>query len=186
MVPPAGCFRGAYFQLAKQFKSAHLSPYVNYWHQIHDFTKNSDGLNYTLTGETPSWVAEFIARKPDDVAHVQVDLDPVGATVPLTAGPTASVDGSGAATLAVAFSQKHARALLQAVLESASDDTTLVSTNEVKLGDTEVDKLFATSETAEFKKVSGLSRVHGRAQHTCLFFAPLTVGVYLSACTCSS
>lgn len=146
-----GCFRGSYFQLPKQFESAGLSQYVNFWHQIHDFTKSSEGLNYSLTAEPPTWLPEFFERKPKDVAHVQVDLDPAGATVPLTAGPTGSSAGD-TPTLALAFAKKQAKDLFVTILEQGAG-ATLVSTNEVKLRESEIDRLFATSENEQYKQV---------------------------------
>eukprot|EP00035_Acanthoeca_spectabilis_P000090 m.70834 g.70834 ORF g.70834 m.70834 type:complete len:345 (-) comp10036_c0_seq2:180-1214(-) len=154
-----GCFRGSYFQLPKQFESAGLSQYVNFWHQIHDFTKSSEGLNYSLTAEPPTWLPEFFERKPKDVAHVQVDLDPAGATVPLTAGPTGSSAGD-TPTLALAFAKKQAKDLFVTILEQGAG-ATLVSTNEVKLRESEIDRLFATSENEQYKQNAAESAVFG-------------------------
>ena len=79
-----GCFRGAYFQLTGQFKAAGLTPYTNFWHQIHDFTKGSDGLNYALSTASPEWLEDFFSRKPAEVAAVQVTLQPLCGVVAIT------------------------------------------------------------------------------------------------------
>eukprot|EP00038_Savillea_parva_P029611 m.72201 g.72201 ORF g.72201 m.72201 type:complete len:349 (+) comp8768_c0_seq1:93-1139(+) len=150
-----GCFRGSYFQLTKQFKSAELSPYNNYWHQIHDFTKSADGLNYTLSGPTPPWLEPFLERRPPDVTNVQVDVDPFNATVPITAGPTVASDDRA---LALTLSSKDAKALVRAAVGESgqggqsSNNTVLLSTNEVKLSESDVERLVTSPTASDFKQ----------------------------------
>ena len=45
------CFRGNYFALAGQMRSASISPHNNNWSRIHDFTKNKNEPNYSISQE---------------------------------------------------------------------------------------------------------------------------------------
>ena len=129
--------------------------------------QGTDGLNYALTTATPEWLEGFFARKPAEVAAVQVDLDPVAAVVPVTVGPSPSDAGSGAA-LAVAFGHKQARAFLQATLRQAAEDKATetdfaqATSTQVMLSPAERDTMFQGGSNAEqFAKLAADSPAVG-------------------------
>eukprot|EP00048_Salpingoeca_helianthica_P017413 m.237088 g.237088 ORF g.237088 m.237088 type:complete len:330 (+) comp20934_c0_seq1:27-1016(+) len=82
-----GCFRGTYFELIGQFTAATITPYLNNWSRIHDFTPQQGTRNYSLLSQDPDWLSTF--------THGAVELDFARdkALVPITTSPAQRPSG---------------------------------------------------------------------------------------------
>lgn len=157
-----GCFRGGYFTLAGQFGAAGISVYNNYWYKIHDFTKSTDGDNYSFFHDCPQWTIDFYKDRPEDIKSIDINTDPSSAVVPVTSGPSGRAESS---CLVVAFLPTKAKKFLQTMLRASELKTdvsvTIVRAAELTLTGPDAAQIFVGPESEILCKAADGKPVFG-------------------------
>lgn len=129
-----GCFRGTYFELAGQFGSATLTPYLNNWSRIHDFTPQQGARNYSLLAQDPDWLSSFTT------GAVELDFAREKALVPITTSPAQRPSGEICFVMLFAPAQTAAKKVLR---ELAASGLSFVQVFEVSVKGSWPENFFA-------------------------------------------
>lgn len=149
-----GCISVNYNSLDDHLKAANISPFINNWNNIHDFTPVPGETNYTFLNKD-KLMEDFITLPEDHIRNqLNVSFSKLDSLIPFTLGTSFrpnqesclivffKEDSSEGANLKL---DKRATRVLS-VIKNSNFNLSLVGTKKFKFSETSADVVFGTKE----------------------------------------